>query len=82
MHDLAAAILAHLTARGPDKSVCLSEVARAHVPDDWRAHMPAVREAARGLAREGRLRVTQGERELDPNESWVGPVRFRPPLTC
>lgn len=81
MHDIAAAILAHLTARGPDKSVCPSEVARAHVPDDWRSHMPAVREAARGLAREGRLRVTQGERELDANEAWVGPVRFRPPLT-
>lgn len=75
------AILAHLTARGPGKSICPSEVARAQAPANWRAHMPAVRDAARQLARDGRLRVTQGQRDLDPAEAWTGPIRLRLPRT-
>ena len=77
MIDLPAAILARVAARGPDKSVCPSEVARATWPDNWRGHMDEVRAAARVLAKAGRIRVTQGDADLHPDEPWVGPVRLR-----
>jgi hypothetical protein len=66
---IAAAILHAAAARGPDKSVCPSEVARTLDPARWRALMPAVRAAALELARDGRIRITRRGRALD------GPLR-------
>jgi hypothetical protein len=54
------AILDLLDDRGPDKTICPSEVARALADGgDFRPYMEPVREAADRLARAGRVVVTQ-----------------------
>ncbi len=72
-----AEILARTAARGPDRSICPSEVARA-LAADWRPLMPAVRHAAARLVRAGRLRATQRGRAVDP-ETARGPIRLAAP---
>ncbi|HEX4878737.1 MAG TPA: DUF3253 domain-containing protein [Limnobacter sp.] len=65
--------------RAPGRSVCPSEVARQFSPEGWRNWMSPVRGVARELLRQGRLRVTQGDRTLNAHEDWHGPVRLRLP---
>lgn len=74
---IAAAILEHTAARGPGRTVCPSEVARA-LADEWRPLMPAVREVATELAEAGRIVVTQKGRRVDPR-AVRGPVRLARP---
>lgn len=74
---VAAAILALVAARGAGRSACPSEVARALSPD-WRALMPLVRAEAARLGAEGRIRVTQRGRTVDPAGAR-GPVRLALP---
>ncbi|SDZ74092.1 DUF3253 domain-containing protein [Rubrimonas cliftonensis] len=71
------AILAALAMRGPGKSICPSEPARA-LAADWRPLMPQVRDAAARLADEGRLVVTQKGAPVDARAAR-GPIRLRPP---
>lgn len=80
------AIWSLAVARGPAKTLCPSEAARAISnagEDAWRAALPAVREAAADLAREGRLEVCQRGKAIDSATSvaeWPGgPVRLRLP---
>lgn len=68
-------ILTLLDARAPASSICPSEVARAHA-DDWRPLMPAVRDAAATLVKQGLVTVTQGPAEVDPLTT-KGPLRLR-----
>jgi len=75
---LRAAILALAIARGADSSTCPSDAARA-VAADWRPLLPEARELARGLARAGRVQLTQRGRPLDPDGEWRGPIRIRLP---
>ena len=70
------AILAALARRTSGLSVCPSEVARALDAGDWRPLMPAVRDAARRLAAQGRIRVTQRGAVLDPRAEWQGAIRL------
>jgi hypothetical protein len=63
-----------VAARGPGRTICPSEVARA-LAADWRPLMPAVRAEAARLAAEGRIAVTQKGRPVDP-ETARGPVRL------
>ena len=63
-------------ARGPAKTCCPSEVARALRPGDWRVLMPAVRAAAAQLADRGRLSVLQGGQPVDAR-SARGPIRLQ-----
>ncbi len=79
MPDPQTHILTLLRARGPRKSICPSEVARALYPDDWRDHMDEVRDAARVLAKAATIRITQGTVDLDPAGTWTGPIRLRLP---
>jgi hypothetical protein len=72
-----AAILAALAARGPGKSVCPSEPARA-LAADWRPLMPAVRAAASRLAAQGRLVATRRGAVVAPDAPG-GPIRLRLP---
>jgi hypothetical protein len=58
-------------------SICPSDAARAIGGDDWRDLMDDARDAARNLAKEGEVFITQGEKELDPNATWRGPIRIR-----
>lgn len=74
---LEAAILALTRHRGPDRSICPSDAARAVGGARWRERVPAVREIARRLAREGRVEVTSRGRVLPPDDEWTGPVRIR-----
>lgn len=63
-----------LTRRGPGKTICPSEVARA-LRTDWRPLMPAVRAVAADLAASGELAVTQKGRPADPVTAR-GPIRL------
>lgn len=66
--------------RGAQASLCPSEVARrvaAEAGDDWRALMPAVRQAASELARAGRAEVLQRGQKQNPDGPWRGPIRVR-----
>lgn len=74
---IAEAIDALLAARSADASICPSEVARRLSPDDWRALMARVREVASDMARAGRVRITQGDRAIDPDAAPRGPIRIR-----
>lgn len=71
---IAAALLARAAARGPGKTFCPSEVARA-LAADWRPWMPAVRQVAGELVDAGRLRATQKGRAVDPRTAR-GPIRL------
>ncbi len=70
-------ILQLLSERGGGKSICPSEVARRLDETNWRARMDEVREAARLLARKGKVTVTQKETSLCPDAEWRGPIRIR-----
>lgn len=62
--------------RGPQKTFCPSEVARALFPDNWRPQMPAVRQAARQLAQDGEVRILQSGQEVDIDHV-KGPIRIQ-----
>ena len=72
---VAAAILHLVDARGPDKSICPSEAARA-LGEDWRSLLGDVRQAAVSLARAGRIDILRKGRSVDP-DSVHGVVRLR-----
>lgn len=70
------AILSIATERGPSKTLCPSEAAKAVRPEDWRVLMERARQAARRLVAEGRLEVLQKGRVVDPSTA-KGPIRLR-----
>ncbi|MCX7932417.1 MAG: DUF3253 domain-containing protein [Rhodovarius sp.] len=67
---IAAEILRQAAARGPGRSLCPSEVARAlHTgpePEGWRRLLPAVRQAAAALAAEGRIAILRKGKPIPP----------------
>ena len=71
------AILRLADERGPSKTICPSDAARAIGGDGWRDLMPDARAVARDLAREGSVDVTQKGVVLDPDAEWRGPIRIR-----
>lgn len=71
------AILELARERGPDKTICPSDAARAIGGDDWRDLMDDARETARDLARAGQVQITQKGEVLDPDATWRGPIRIR-----
>ncbi|WP_232004969.1 DUF3253 domain-containing protein [Mycobacterium sp. ACS1612] len=74
---LRAAIVDLARARGPAKTICPSDAARAVGGDDWRDLMEQARDAARALARSGEVEITQQGEVLDPDADWRGPIRIR-----
>jgi hypothetical protein len=69
-------ILELVEERGPDKTICPSEAARALAGDqDFRPLMELVREAAGALAADGRVEVTQKGRPVTISQAH-GPVRI------
>lgn len=74
---LAAAMRSLLRARSASSSICPSDGARVAGGLRWRSLLPAAREVARELARNGSVVITQADRQLDPNAVWRGPVRIR-----
>jgi hypothetical protein len=71
------AILAQTEARGADKSICPSEVARALESEDWQRLMPRIRREAALLAREGRIDILRKGKPVDPEAEIRGVIRLR-----
>jgi Protein of unknown function (DUF3253) len=64
-------ILALVSERGPDKTICPSEAARVvggSQPDGWGPLMQPIRRVAVKLAREGRIVITRKGRVVDPDD--------------
>jgi len=85
---VAGEILRHVHARGPGKSVCPSEVARAFAdqrrkptdpPDLWRSYMNPVRQQAKALARQGHIAILRRGRPVDPHAPVKGVIRLALP---
>lgn len=74
-NELAGIILQLLQARGAGRTICPSEAARAYAPDDWRRHMPTVRQAALDLADAGQIVILQRGKVID-GRSAKGPIRL------
>ncbi len=70
-----AEILRLSAVRGPDKSICPSEVARA-LDENWQRHMTAVRRAAIRLAVAGRIDILRKGKPVDPS-AVKGVIRLR-----
>lgn len=68
---LEAAILTLVAARGPGKTICPSEAARAvggDHPDGWGPLMQPARRIAVRLMKEGRVVITRKGRPVDPDD--------------
>jgi hypothetical protein len=80
---IAEEILRQVAARGSDKSICPSEVARALRPGDapgWQSLMTPVREVAVGLARAGQIDILRKGRPVAPPDdasALKGVIRLR-----
>lgn len=75
--DAQRAILELLELRGPGKTICPSDAARALGGDDgFRPLMNLVREAAGELAEAGRIEVTQHGEPVRLDQA-KGPIRLR-----
>jgi hypothetical protein len=61
--------------RGPGKTICPSEVARALDADHWRDLMPAVRAVGTQLADEGAILILQKGQPVNPRTA-KGPIRY------
>ena len=71
-------ILALTAARGPDRSICPSEVARSlhEAPDGWQSLMTPVRQAAIRLAQAGQIEILRKGRAVPPTDV-KGVIRLR-----
>ncbi|KZD12664.1 DUF3253 domain-containing protein [Oceanibaculum pacificum] len=74
--ELQEAILTLAAERGPAKSICPSEAAKAVRPDDWNRLMGLTRQAAIQLARAGRIDILRKGKPVDP-EAVKGVIRLR-----
>ena len=63
--EIEAAILRLTAARGADKSICPSEVARVLAPN-WQPWMGPVRQAAIRLTLAGRIEILRKGKAVDP----------------
>ncbi len=79
---LEAAILELLAERGPEKTICPSEAAKAvggrESRHDWESLMEPARDAARRLAAKKRIVITQKDKIVDPVTA-TGAIRLRLP---
>lgn len=78
-HDLEAAILSLTQARGEDKSICPSEVARSLEKEEvnWRRLMKPIRKAATDLAQSGKIDILRHGKPIDPFDTFKGVIRLR-----
>jgi hypothetical protein len=77
--NIAAAILRLTAERGPDRSICPSEVAR-DLTDDWRPLLGPVRREAARLAESGRIDILRKGKPIAPADlRGVIRLRARPP---
>lgn len=69
-------IVALLSERDADATICPSEAARAVDGNAWRSLMPRTHDAARRLAAGGAIEITKRGRVVDP-ATVRGPTRLR-----
>lgn len=74
--ELRAVLLELVRRRGPEKTVCPSEAARALSPDGWRDLMEDVRQEAYRMADDGLVDITQRAHVVD-GRTARGPIRVR-----
>lgn len=77
-HAISEAILNLATARGAEKTICPSEVARHLAGRDenaWRPLMPIIRTIAADLAQENRIDIKKSGEVVDP-DSFEGIYRI------
>jgi hypothetical protein len=74
-------ILRQTAERGPTKSICPSEVARALEPEEdrWRRLMGPIRAAAIRLARAGQVDILRKGKPASPDAEIRGVIRLRAP---
>ncbi len=77
MNTIEDAILALTDARGPAKTICPSEAARAIGGAHWRALLPEVRRTAVRLALAGSIEIVRKGKPVDPRD-FKGVYRLRP----
>lgn len=75
-NDVAEVIIRMATERGPDKTICPSEVARDMFAQNWRNHMNEIRDAAIKLQQQGKVSITQKGVEISV-EDIKGPIRIK-----
>ena len=73
---LAKIIMRLVRKRGPEKTICPSEVARRYATEDWRKYMDSVRRTAEYLHKAGLIQIEQGGEVVEP-EHYSGPIRLR-----
>jgi len=82
---VARAILESIETLAPGRAIAPVEVARAVArsrarpgdpPDAWRRYLPAVRQQALHLARQGRLTILRKGKPVDPHTPFKGAVRL------
>lgn len=71
-------LLALAQARGPDKSFCPSDAAKA-LAEDWRPLMKPVRQAALRLMDQGRLAILRKGKRVTEPEAVRGVIRLAHP---
>ena len=71
-----AEILQRTTERGPGKSICPSEVARALAPEKWQPLMGPIRKAAAKLSAAGRIDILRKGKPIAP-DAIHGVIRLR-----
>ncbi len=85
---VADAILALLAGTGAAKSISPEDAARAFAdgrakptspPDLWRRYLPAVRQQALHLARQGRIHILRKGKPVDPHAPVKGVIRLALP---
>ena len=69
-------ILTMAAQRGPEKTICPSDVARALFPVNWRKQMETVRQEAIILHKAGQVTITQKGKPIDVDHI-KGPIRIR-----
>lgn len=75
-HLIRTCLLNKVRQRGPEKTICPSEVARAVGGETWRDLMETVRAIGADLADEGQIDVVQKGRVVD-SRTAKGPIRYR-----
>ncbi len=88
LDPVAETLLALVAARGPGKSICPTEAAQAFAEprrkksdpkDVWRRYLPAVRQQALHLARQGRIDILRRGQRQDPDRPIKGVIRLTLP---
>jgi hypothetical protein len=70
------ALLRIAAERGPEKSLCPTDVARAVSAENWRPLLGAVRKVAVDLARQGKIEILRKGKPINPDD-MRGVIRLR-----